>query len=173
MGHTVKLWAADRHKYGAGKVHVVDIDDDTRTYCGKRLAAFPGSETRATVATCQNCLSSSVSRPHEKAEAVQRRQEYDARVAQQAQEKSEHDRQWWAWYDAYLMSPKWRAISARVIARADDLCEGCGESPATQAHHLTYENVGEEFLWELRAVCRACHQRLHELRDKRRAEYSR
>ena len=37
--------------------------------------------------------------------------------------------------------------------------------PATQAHHLTYEHMGDEFLWELKAVCRPCHERWHGTED--------
>jgi 5-methylcytosine-specific restriction endonuclease McrA len=28
-------------------------------------------------------------------------------------------------------------------------------------HHLTYQNAGNEFLWELVAICRECHARYH------------
>jgi 5-methylcytosine-specific restriction endonuclease McrA len=41
------------------------------------------------------------------------------------------------------------------------VCEGCREQPASEVHHLTYEHVGEEFLWELEAVCDDCHSRVH------------
>ena len=64
-------------------------------------------------------------------------------------------------YQAYLQSPKWLALRNRVIARAENQCEGCGRWPAVDVHHLTYAHVGQEFLWELRAVCRDCHDRLH------------
>lgn len=53
------------------------------------------------------------------------------------------------------------AKRARVLLRAGRKCEGCGEE-ATQVHHLTYEHVFEEFLFELIAVCRGCHERLHD-----------
>jgi 5-methylcytosine-specific restriction endonuclease McrA len=33
---------------------------------------------------------------------------------------------------------------------------------ATQVHHTTYKHVGNEFLWELRAICDECHDRFHE-----------
>lgn len=40
------------------------------------------------------------------------------------------------------------------------LCEGCGKARATQVHHKTYRNLGDEFLFELVALCDACHKRL-------------
>jgi len=64
-------------------------------------------------------------------------------------------------YREYLQSQEWAAIRARVLLRAGRKCEGCGEE-ATQVHHLTYEHVFEEFLFELIAVCRGCHERLHD-----------
>jgi hypothetical protein len=28
-------------------------------------------------------------------------------------------------------------------------------------HHLSYDNLGDEPLWELRAVCTSCHDKIH------------
>lgn len=49
----------------------------------------------------------------------------------------------------------------RVLERANHVCEGCGVNAATEVHHKTYKNVGNEFLFELVAICRPCHQRYH------------
>lgn len=68
---------------------------------------------------------------------------------------------WRTWYAAYLRSAAWSAIRAKVIRRAKGLCEGCGEARASDVHHLTYAHVGAEFLFELVALCRACHVRWH------------
>lgn len=62
---------------------------------------------------------------------------------------------------AYYETPQWRSIRARVLRRAGGLCEGCGIAEPTQAHHLTYEHFGEEFLFELLALCEPCHIRVH------------
>jgi 5-methylcytosine-specific restriction endonuclease McrA len=48
-----------------------------------------------------------------------------------------------------------------VIERADGLCEGCRSAEAVHVHHLTYKHCGNEFLWELVAICRECHERVH------------
>lgn len=79
----------------------------------------------------------------------------------QAEYQARADAEWWAWYDNYLRSPEWREKRKRVLRRANGECEGCGDNYAVQVHHLTYEHVGDEFLWELRAVCPACHERVH------------
>jgi hypothetical protein len=65
------------------------------------------------------------------------------------------------WYDQYRKSPRWQTNRRAVMERAQGLCEGCRRRPATEVHHLTYDNVGNEFLWELRAVCSHCHRRCH------------
>jgi len=64
-------------------------------------------------------------------------------------------------YDDYLRSDAWRAVRYKVMERAGYCCEGCGIGPATAVHHLIYEHIGAEFLWELVAVCDACHKRAH------------
>jgi len=66
-------------------------------------------------------------------------------------------------YDDYLRSPEWRRKAAAIIKRAGGICEGCLGRPATQVHHLTYQNRYNEFAWELRAVCDHCHDRAHSL----------
>jgi hypothetical protein len=81
---------------------------------------------------------------------------------QKAQEKAE----FWTWYEAYLLTPEWRARRALVMRRAGGVCEGCLSAPASQVHHTTYAHVGDELLYELRAVCDGCHERAHRQRDE-------
>ena len=69
--------------------------------------------------------------------------------------------EWFTWYNTYLASPQWRKKRAAVLARANGTCEGCRQSPPTQVHHLTYENVGDELLYQLVALCDDCHERAH------------
>lgn len=64
-------------------------------------------------------------------------------------------------YDKYLRSPEWRAKRQQVFERAHGMCEGCATAKATQVHHLSYAHVGNEFLFELVAICDQCHERLH------------
>lgn len=74
---------------------------------------------------------------------------------------------WWAWYDQYLLSPEWRDLRERVFDRSDGRCEGCRNLNATQVHHLTYERVGAELLFDLVAVCDECHEKAHASRRRR------
>lgn len=64
-------------------------------------------------------------------------------------------------YDIYLSTPSWHAKRAKVMKRANGVCEGCLERNATQVHHLTYTHIFEEFMFELVAICNECHARLH------------
>lgn len=68
---------------------------------------------------------------------------------------------WWHRYNAYLETPEWKRRAQLVRNRCDGVCEGCGEGPVDEVHHLTYEHVCEEFLFELVGLCHACHQRAH------------
>jgi ribosomal protein S14 len=88
-----------------------------------------------------------------------RASELRARAAEtREQERAEFS----SWYrDEYLHSPEWHRKRDKVLARADGRCEGCGERRATQVHHLTYTHVGREFLFQLVAVCRDCHEQIH------------
>lgn len=71
------------------------------------------------------------------------------------------DARFWAWYDEYLQTDAWREKRLQVLARARNTCEGCGLVKSTQVHHLTYERVGREMLFDLVAVCDDCHREIH------------
>lgn len=77
--------------------------------------------------------------------------------------------EWWQWYNSYLKSEKWLQKSKRVLERDGYLCQACLTRKATQAHHLSYEFVGHEPLFDLVAVCDPCHVHLHKIRNAKRA----
>src|SRR5205807_4467434 len=68
---------------------------------------------------------------------------------------------WQVQYASYLQSDAWREKREMVFARSGGLCEGCRLKRAVQVHHLTYEHLGNELLWELAAVCLDCHNMVH------------
>ncbi|OJF99976.1 HNH endonuclease [Pararhizobium antarcticum] len=78
-----------------------------------------------------------------------------------ARKQFERDNSWFRDYDDYLKSEAWKAKRRLIFARSGGKCEGCGIASATQVHHLTYAHAKQEFLFELVAVCDACHDRLH------------
>jgi hypothetical protein len=78
--------------------------------------------------------------------------------------RSQEQWHWWAWYDSYLLSVEWQERRKLVLERCKGFCEGCLRRKATQVHHLTYEHVGNELLYELVALCDDCHGKAHEER---------
>ena len=74
--------------------------------------------------------------------------------------------EFWAEYRIYLKSQAWKAKCQAVIKRAKGVCEGCCNAPAQQVHHLSYDNVFDELLFQLVALCTPCHTRLHESRTR-------
>ena len=83
------------------------------------------------------------------------------RIAAQFLVPNPEQRRWWERYSAYLQTAEWQTLRARVLDRCQRVCEGCGERPAADVHHLSYRHVGQEFLFELVGLCRECHERLH------------
>lgn len=71
------------------------------------------------------------------------------------------DKDWPQLYADYLRSQEWADRRARVMERAGYRCEGCRDRNATEVHHLSYDNVTREFLFELVALCGECHERIH------------
>jgi 5-methylcytosine-specific restriction endonuclease McrA len=90
-----------------------------------------------------------------------RQAEYKSIIQRHVRKQKAHDTEWRAKYETYLQSPEWKAKRDKVLKRADGKCEGCGERPASEVHHLTYAHVCEEFLFELVALCTDCHARVH------------
>lgn len=64
-------------------------------------------------------------------------------------------------HEAYISSPAWKERRRLVMDRAQGHCEGCRKAAASEVHHLSYEHLGHEFLFELVALCRDCHSRVH------------
>lgn len=91
---------------------------------------------------------------------------YDFGLKERAQLAKEVERRleeeaWWAWYNEYLLSARWREKRAMVLERDQYICQGCRSQKATVVHHLTYKHAGDELLFELTSVCGDCHQKAH------------
>lgn len=64
-------------------------------------------------------------------------------------------------YQEYLVTEGWERTRAKVLERAQWVCEGCRERRATQVHHLNYDDPrGDEMLFNLVALCGACHDKI-------------
>ena len=75
------------------------------------------------------------------------------------QESTEYEG--YIYYEDYLRSAEWEKRRQLVLNRDGNLCQACLENSANEVHHLTYDHIFHEFLFELVAVCRSCHERLH------------
>ncbi len=89
------------------------------------------------------------------------REVYAARAHERAVDVAGGDEEFRRRYEEYMHSPEWAKKRQKVLRRCEYVCEGCGDKPAVQVHHLTYKHFGDEFLWELRGVCLDCHERYH------------
>jgi len=64
-------------------------------------------------------------------------------------------------YPEYLRTNHWKAVRNRVMQQAGWKCQLC-PGGAVDAHHMTYENRGDEGPGDVIALCRVCHSRWHE-----------
>ena len=64
-------------------------------------------------------------------------------------------------YAIHLRSETWASKRALVLKRSGGMCEGCLQESANQIHHLTYQHVFNELLFELVALCDSCHDIAH------------
>jgi hypothetical protein len=90
------------------------------------------------------------------------------RRAHDIEERKQKTKAWWAKYNEYLRSPKW-ASKRRVVLGRDLDCQACLDRPSTQVHHLTYDHVFDEPLFDLVGVCAPCHDLITNIDRKRRA----
>jgi hypothetical protein len=67
----------------------------------------------------------------------------------------------YAFYEDYLKSDEWKARRASIFKRDGKKCQSCLSEEATEVHHLTYERIFSEPLFDLVAICRPCHEKLH------------
>jgi len=68
-------------------------------------------------------------------------------------------------YYEYLKSDKWKLKRQKVMLRDKNICQACLTRQATDVHHLTYKHIYNEPLFDLVAICRPCHEKLHELEN--------
>jgi hypothetical protein len=89
-------------------------------------------------------------------------QEQRAAVREQRAAVQEQDsREWHERYDAYRQTATWQNVRRKVLERDARLCQACRNAEATQVHHLTYERVFNEALFDLVSVCQKCHETIH------------
>lgn len=71
-------------------------------------------------------------------------------------------------YYAYLASPAWGAVRARIFASRLRQCEKCHAFGCVlDVHHKSYERFGRELDSDLEILCRECHEKEHAKRRPR------
>ena len=63
-------------------------------------------------------------------------------------------------YGLYLKSAAWKKKRDAVVKRDGGECVFCGDV-AQHVHHLTYDRIYNESLYDLVAVCNECHKAVH------------
>lgn len=117
--------------------------------------------------TCGHAIGPAV--PHATVTDVRTLSEWDASFAAREREAHAEKRRVWdagtlerqEKYRAYLLTAAWRTRRRLVLERARGVCEGCRCQDAAEVHHLSYIHIYQEFLFELVALCRDCHDRWH------------
>ena len=61
----------------------------------------------------------------------------------------------------YDRSTEWKTRRALRIEGAGNKCEKCGNSKGLDAHHLNYDNFGNEKYEDLKILCKLCHTEFH------------
>lgn len=95
--------------------------------------------------------------------ADRRRDEgHEARLASVRGAQEHFRAEWFRHYNIYLQSSDWKHRRKLVLERDNYMCKACGAGSATQVHHLTYDHVCMEPLFDLVSVCKSCHLALHD-----------
>ena len=62
----------------------------------------------------------------------------------------------------YLASPEWDNKRKQCLTSAHYVCESCNRKLPLEVHHITYKNLYNEKPRDLVALCRRCHQDIHD-----------
>ena len=141
--------------HGAVTVHV------QCTGCGRSMS---GGLKRADFAHWQDfpLWDESIREKIDEQHEISRQRSVRERVSQQEEQRQLAARRRAEYSRWLLTSPDWQTLRDRVWRRAGGICEACLGNRARDIHHVTYALGRLPPAWELRAVCRQCHDRLHD-----------
>lgn len=71
-------------------------------------------------------------------------------------------------YSKYLQSEKWQEKRKKVLERDNYKCKACETNIATQVHHLNYDFIYNEPLFDLVSVCKPCHDKIEKIKLEKR-----
>lgn len=61
-------------------------------------------------------------------------------------------------YKEYISSPAWKMKAQAAKERAGNRCMVCNSDINIQAHHRTYERLGQELPEDITVLCAKCHE---------------
>ncbi len=61
----------------------------------------------------------------------------------------------------YLKSDQWQHLRKVVLDRNNHKCMLCPNTTKLNVHHITYQNLFNEKLYQLKTLCSDCHTNLH------------
>lgn len=64
-------------------------------------------------------------------------------------------------YHEYLNSPEWKEKRKLALERDNFICQHCKNATAEDVHHISYDKIYNEPLYDLLSVCRTCHHEIH------------
>jgi len=99
-----------------------------------------------------------------KEQSIERLKEFEEQRLKEHKEKRE---EFFKEYSVYLNSEKWRIKREAVLKRDNYKCKACEVNTATQVHHLTYQFIYDEPLFDLISVCKKCHDKIENLKLKK------
>ena len=66
-------------------------------------------------------------------------------------------------YEEYIQSKEWRAKKRERLVKDNFLCQDCRiPNKALEVHHITYDRLGDEDIFDLVTLCRKCHIDIHQ-----------
>lgn len=60
--------------------------------------------------------------------------------------------------EEYYQSPQWQSKRLQKIRQVGNKCERCGKVARLDVHHVNYDNLYDEDMEDLQALCRNCHE---------------
>lgn len=72
-------------------------------------------------------------------------------------------------YYEYIKSTAWKEKADAAKERAGNRCQVCNKAGRLDAHHRTYERLGDELPEDITVLCRECHE-VYEMNRKAKAK---
>lgn len=60
--------------------------------------------------------------------------------------------------EEYYQSPQWQSKRLQKIRQVGNKCEWCGKNARLDVHHVNYDSLYDEYMEDLQALCRSCHE---------------